>query len=64
MAKKRIRDKRKTLVCFVCEKKILPKHKVFYVPLEYPYGNFPIHRNCKDAKELYKKLEKCLYEGM
>ncbi|KKM84689.1 hypothetical protein LCGC14_1296620 [marine sediment metagenome] len=58
MAKKRIRDKRKTLVCFVCEKKILSTQKIFYFPIDWPvYLNIPIHRECNDFDKIIKILK-------
>lgn len=58
MKKKRIRDKRKKLVCFVCEKKILNNQKIFYFPIDRPvYVNIPIHRKCNDFDKIIEILK-------
>ncbi len=52
MAKKRIRDRRKKLVCFECKKKILHDQRVFYFPIDRPvYVNAPIHVECRDFEK-------------
>ncbi len=53
MQKKRIRDKRRKRICFVCEVVILPHDKKFHIPLDRPiYANLPIHRTCNDPRKI------------
>ncbi len=62
MAKKPIRDKRKKLECFVCEKPITKYDKIFNYPIDgLFYANIPIHRECHDSNKVdqfFKDYEK------
>jgi hypothetical protein len=36
--------------CILCEKEILPEEDKFYVPVDVPYVNIKIHRECLISK--------------